>query len=68
LEIDEVEQFIRRIYEHSYKTLVFNSLKGFTFNGVKKIDILNIVQALTHNFVIKEDYLENDFTIFINKV
>jgi SAM-dependent methyltransferase len=67
LEIDEVEQFIQRIYEHSYKALIFNSLKGFTFNGVKKTDIIQIVQRLNANCTIKEDYLENDFTIYIKK-
>jgi SAM-dependent methyltransferase len=68
LEIDEVEIFLQRMYEHSYKGVVFNSLNGFTFNKVNKKDIVQIVQKISTRFTLKEDYLENDFTIFINKI
>jgi len=63
LQIDEVEIFIRRIYQHSKKGAIFNSLQKETFNQIEKEDIVGIIKSFHKHFVIKEDYLDNDFTI-----
>jgi len=63
----EIESFIIRCFEHSNKGFVFNYLKNETFHDVTQCEILNICKNLTQNIKIKENYLENDFTILMVK-
>lgn len=67
LQYKEIKQFIKRIYDHSLKGIVFNYLKGFTFTGVHQNDIFQILRDMRVDYELKEDYLENDFTIFLRK-
>ena len=67
LTLDEINIFIKKCFENSNKGFLFNFLKNLTFNKVKKYEILDICKAITDNIIIKENYLENDFTIFMVK-
>ncbi len=59
--------FIDRCYQYSNKGFIFNFLKNLTFNDVQKQDILDICNNYCNNLIIKENYLDNDFTIFMVK-
>jgi SAM-dependent methyltransferase len=67
LDYEEMELFINNMYRHSKKGMVVNYLKGFTFNGIYKEEVKQIMQGYSRNIMLKEDYLENDFTIFMVK-
>lgn len=67
LQFDEVEIFIKRCFEASTKGFIFNYLKNVTFNDIKQHDIEEICKRYTQNIIIKDGYLDNDFTIFMVK-
>ena len=67
LTIDEIKVFIQKCFENSNKGFIFNFLKNLTFNNIKKYEIIDICNLYTNNIIIKENYLENDFTIFMVK-
>jgi len=67
LTIDEVEIFIKRCFKYSKKGFIFNFLKNLTFSRIKKYEILDICEQYTKNIIIKEDYLDNDFTVYMIK-
>ena len=67
LTIEEIDIFIKNCFENSNKGFLFNFLKHLTFNKIKEYEILDICKAYTDNIIIKENYLENDFTIFMVK-
>ncbi len=67
LNIEEVEIFISRCFEVSKKGFIFNYLKNLTFNNIKQYEIIDICKQYTQNITIKEDYLDNDFTVFMIK-
>ena len=67
LTINEVEIFIARCFKYSKKGFVFNFLKNLTFNHIKQYEIIDICKKYTKRIIIEEDYLENDFTIFMVK-
>lgn len=67
LRYDEVEIFIKRCFEVSQKGFVFNYLKNITFNDIKQQDIEEICKRYTQNIIVKDGYLDNDFTIFMVK-
>ncbi len=67
LDHGEIELFVHNMYQHAKKGIVLNYLKGFTFNGIHKEEVIAIIQGYSRNIILKEDYLENDFTIFMVK-
>jgi len=67
LNIDDVAIFIQRCFETSKKGFIFNYLKNITFNDIKQHEIKAICQRYTQNIIVKEGYLDNDFTIFMVK-
>jgi len=69
LNIQEVELFIKKVYEHSNKGFIFNCLKGLTFNKIDKIEIISICRNYCESsqITIREGYLNNDFTVFMGK-
>ena len=67
LTISEVELFIDRCFHSCTKGFVFNFLKDITFSNITKEQILNICTQITQDIKIKENYLDNDFTIFMVK-
>ena len=67
LSFDQCKIFIQKGYKLSRKGFIFNYLKNDTFIKINKEKIIEIVNNLTDNFRIKENYLDNDFTIFMKK-
>ncbi len=67
LTLEQCNIFIERCYEKSNKGFIFNYLKNLTFNCIKQQDIISIAKKYCDNLIIKEDYLDNDFTIFMVK-
>lgn len=67
LEENEFYTFIKKCYEKSLKGFVFNFLKSDSYNNIKKEDVLDFCSKLTPNIQTKDNYLENDFTIFLVK-
>jgi len=67
LNINEIDIFISNCYKTSKKGFIFNYLKELTFTNISQKDILNIVKKYTNTIIFKENYLENDFTIFMKK-
>ena len=65
LTYDEVELFIKRCFVVSQKGFVFNYLKNVTFNDIKQYEIEEICKRYTENIIIKDGYLDNNFTIFM---
>ena len=63
--------FIRRCYEASRKGFVFNLLKGNDtsthFNYFLPHEIEEHVSDFAHEVIIKEGYMEGDFTVFLKK-
>lgn len=59
--------FIDRCFEASTKGFIFNFLKNKSFNKIKIEEVLSYCSSLTPKIKTKNNYLENDFTIFMIK-
>jgi hypothetical protein len=59
--------FIERCFESSAKGFIFNFLKNKSFNKIKIEEVLSYCSSLTPKIKTKNNYLENDFTIFMIK-
>lgn len=64
---ENIEVFIKRCFEHSSKGFIFNYLKNETFYDISQDEIIEMCKEHTDKLKIKENYLENDFTIFMIK-
>jgi len=67
LDKKQTELFITKCFEHSNKGFIFNYLKNDTFTDISQDFILEICKNLTQNMKLRENYLENDFTILMVK-
>lgn len=67
LKKDEIFIFIKKCFEASEVGFVFNFLKNDSLTNVNFLDILNYSKSLSKKIEIKENYLENDISIFIKK-
>lgn len=67
LKKDEIFIFIKKCFEASKVGFVFNFLKNDSLTNVNFLDILNYSKSLSKKIEIKENYLENDISIFIKK-
>jgi len=67
LTIDEVYIFIKKCFLSSNKGFVFNFLKSDSFNNLKVEDVMEFCKTLTSDIKIEDNYLNNDFTIFMVK-
>jgi SAM-dependent methyltransferase len=67
LTLEEIKIFIKRCFDISNKGFIFNFLKNLTFNNIKQYEILDICSSFASTTTIKENYLENDFTVFMVK-
>ena len=67
LTLEEVDIFIQRCFTYSKKGFIFNFLKNLTFNNIKQYEIIDICKQYSDNITIKENYLDNDFTVFMVK-
>ncbi|MEA3512052.1 MAG: class I SAM-dependent methyltransferase [Campylobacterota bacterium] len=68
LNIDEVKLFIEKCFNASNKAFVFNYLKDLTFKDIEKDEIVDICKRYTKDITIKDDYLENDFTVIMRAI
>ena len=60
-------KFIERCFDASSKGFVFNFLKNKSFNNIKIEEVISFCSSLTDTIGTKNDYLDNDFTIFMIK-
>ena len=67
MDYDDIVIFIQKCFYASQKGFLFNFLKNLSFNNIKQYEILDICKQYTKDIKIKENYLENDFTIFMVK-
>ncbi len=67
LKKDEIFIFIKKCFEASEVGFIFNFLKNDSLTNVNFLDILNYSKSLSKKIEIKENYLENDISIFIKK-
>ncbi len=67
LSIDEVYVFIERCFLASNKGFIFNFLKSQSFNNIQVEQIIEFSKKFTLNIKTKDNYLNNDFTIFMVK-
>jgi SAM-dependent methyltransferase len=67
LEEEEFYKFIERCFAVSTKGFVFNFLKNKSYNKVKIDDVISFCSSLTPKIQTRNNYLNNDFTIFMIK-
>lgn len=64
---EDVFIFIKRCFTYSKKGFIFNILKSMSFNNIEIEEVLDYCKELTENIRTKDNYLDNDFTIFMVK-
>ena len=68
----ETYLFIKRCFDSSKKGFLFNMLKGKdksqSFNYFQPQEIKNYCRSFSKEVIIKKNYMENDFTVFLKKV
>ena len=67
LKKDEFYTFIKNCYNFSIKGFVFNFLTEDSFNNIDKKEVINFCKKLCPKIKIKENYLYNDMTIYLEK-
>lgn len=64
---EEIFIFIKKCFDSSKKAFIFNFLKNDPLTNVKIEEIINFSRNLSKKIKIKEHYLENDVSIFLEK-
>ena len=67
LDEKEVLLFIKRSYKASKKGFIFNFLKEDSLTNVTINTVLSFSKTICSNINIKDNYLENDISIFLKK-
>ena len=67
LNVKEFYLFIISCYEKCKKGFVFNFLKKDGYTKIYKEEILTLCHKISDNVQSKDNYLDNDFSIFISK-
>ena len=67
LEKKDFFKFIEICYGYGKKGFIFNFLTKKQFINISKEEVLQFCNNITNNFLIKEDYLEHDCSIFLKK-
>jgi hypothetical protein len=67
LKKNDFYHFIEKCFASSSKGFVFNFLKNKSFNNIKIEEVLSFCSSLTPKIQTKNNYLDNDFTIFMIK-
>lgn len=67
LSYEDLKSFIENCFKFSKKGFVFNYLENENFVDISKSQILNICMNLSSKVDIKDGYLYNDYTIFVEK-
>lgn len=60
-------QFIYQCYTHSKKGFIFNFLKKDSFNNIDPRKVIKFCKELNGEYILEEDYLRNDLSIFLKK-
>lgn len=63
----ECFQFIQQCYAHSMKGFAFNFLKQESFNQIDVREVLAFCKELNGTYIIEDNYLRNDISIFLKK-
>ena len=64
---EEMFLFIKKCYVASNKGFVFNFLKNETLNNVDYNEILGFCKSINKNIIVKNNYLENDISVYLKK-
>jgi len=64
---DEVLTFIKRSYKASKKGFIFNFLKDDPLSDISINTVLKFCKSICSQIKIKDDYLENDISIYLKK-
>ena len=64
---DEMFEFIDKCFLASKKGFAFNFLKKDSFNNVSVSDVLSHCKYLSRDIYIKDNYLENDISVYLKK-
>jgi SAM-dependent methyltransferase len=67
LNFEEIKIFIKKCFDSSNIAFVFNFLKNDSLTDIKTDEILVYCLTLTKKIKIKEHYLKNDITIYLEK-
>ena len=67
LEKEELFLFIKKCFEISNYGFIFNILKEDSFNKVSLDEILDYCKKLSEEIEIKDNYLDNDISIYLKK-
>ncbi len=67
LDVSEFYLFILNCFEKCEKGFVFNFLKKDSYTKIYKEEILLLCHKISDNVQSKDNYLDNDFSIFISK-
>ena len=67
LDVEDVYVFIKKCFEKSTKGFVFNFLKKESYTNITPKQIITLCEMLTSQIETKDNYLENDFSIFLKK-
>lgn len=64
---EEFFLFIKNCYDHCNKGFVFNFLKKDRYTDLSKEEIIRFCKTLTSTIQTRDDYLENDYSVFLQK-
>jgi len=67
LEKNEFYSFIENCYQSCTKGFAFNFLKKDRYTDITKEEIVSFCKNLTPNIQTKDNYLDNDYSIFLQK-
>ena len=67
LKKEEVFTFIEKCFMASNKAFIFNFIKNDSLTNVKYSDIMDFSSKLSKQMFLKEGYLSNDFSIYLEK-
>lgn len=66
LDKEDIFVFIENMLKSAKKGILFNHITN-NFNKVSKEDVINYCEKTNCKMIIEENYLENDYTIFLKK-
>ncbi len=67
LKKNDFYHFIEKCFLASKKGFIFNFLKNKSFNNIKIEEVVSFCSSLSSKIQTKNNYLDNDFTIFMIK-
>jgi hypothetical protein len=67
LEKEDVFLFIKNCFNASNIVFIFNFLKNDSLTDVNHLDVIDYCKNLSKKIEIRENYLDNDITIYIKK-